>query len=86
MSNVGLLFFLHKALKIGLSVSSNKDRFHKFCVLFSVEPDTAEGLAARVFGEGPVGADRGRYRNPAGADAASESLHQHDSGREESSM
>lgn len=56
------------------------------CALFSIELNTAEGLAARVFGEGSVGADRGRHRNPAGADAASKSLHQHDAGREESSL
>lgn len=60
--------------------------FVTFCALFSIELDTAEGLAARVFGEGSVGADRGRHRNSAGADAASESLHQHDAGREESSL
>lgn len=60
--------------------------FVTFCALFSIELDTAEGLAARVFGEGSVGANRGRHRNPAGADAASESLHQHDAGREESSL
>lgn len=60
--------------------------FVTFYALFSIELNTAEGLAARVFGEGSVGADRGRHRNPAGADAASESLHQHDAGREESSL